>query len=154
MTTKFERAFFTAAVATGIAALFCAGCGATGLAERPHSADVRMSISMGADSPRLLVVGPARLLHVDVEGRGVVSIYSVRVETGLESDCVRAPLPQAMTLVPDETNQLNLDVPAGQAICMATVKREERRLGEVHLHARRLPGAPAQPTGTLQARND
>jgi len=151
MTTKYERAFFTAAVVTGLAALFCAGCGATGLAERPHTADVRLSIPMRADSPRMLVVGPARLLHVDVEGRGVVSLYSVQTVTGLEDDCMGAPLPAAMTLIPDDTNQLNLDVPVGQAVCMAPVKAEDRRLGAVHLHARRTPG---EPFGTLQARND
>jgi hypothetical protein len=153
MTTKFERLFFGAAVATGLAAILCAGCGATGLAERPHTADVRLSIPMRADSPRLVVVGPARLLHVDVQGHGVVSLYAVRAETGLERDCDSAPLPKAMTLIPDETNRLDLDVPAGQAICMTTVKRDDRRLGEVHLHARRFPGAPSAPTGTLQARN-
>jgi hypothetical protein len=151
MTTKYERAFFTAAVATGIAALFCAGCGATGLAERARTADVRLSIPMQADSPRMLVVGPARLLHVDVEGRGVVSLYSVQTVTGLEGDCAGTPLPAAMTLVPDDTNQLNLDVPAGQAVCMAPIKPEDRRLGAVHLHARRTSG---EPFGTLQARND
>jgi hypothetical protein len=153
MTTKFERVFFTAAVATGIAALFCAGCGATGLAERPHTADVRLSIPMRADSPRLVVVGPARLLHVDVDGHGLVSLYGVRAETGLERDCVGAALPGPLTLVPDENNQLNLDVPAGQAICLAPVRREEGRLGQVHLHARRFPGT-REPIGTLQAHND
>jgi hypothetical protein len=155
MITKFERLMFAATIAACAVAIFCsAGCGATGLAERPHTADVRMSIPMRADSPRLVVVGPARLLHVDVQGHGVVSLYAVRAETGLERDCDGAPLPKAITLIPDETNRLDLDVPAGQAICMTTLKRDDRRVGEVHLHARRFPGAPAEPAGTLQARND
>ena len=153
MTTKFERLMFAATVAAGIAAIFCgAGCSTTSLAVRPHVADVRMSIPMRGDAPRLLVVGPARLLHVDVQGHGVVSLYSVRAETGLESDCAGEALPKAMTLIPAESNQLNLDVPAGQAVCMVSVNREGKRQGEVHLHARRqMTGAPI---ASLQALND
>lgn len=125
-------------LATGLAGQ---GCG--GHLQQAHrqgeGRDVRESIAMTDREPRMLLAGPARLLHLQVEKRkGAVTLYRVPRQQGTSADCQATagrdelPLPlfsEAMDVAQDEV------------VC-AQVDRKTR----LSWHARARPGAgePAQ----------
>ncbi|MEO5770070.1 MAG: hypothetical protein ABIS92_17070 [Polyangia bacterium] len=50
--------------------------------------EVRSSIAVGDSEPRMLLAGPARLLHVQVEKRkGVVAVFRAPRQEGTNADC-------------------------------------------------------------------
>lgn len=133
------------------AATLAAGCGAT-TAAGGGSVDLRRSAHIEhGGTPRMLVEGPARLLHLDVHGDRVFSIYSVERRSGTEADClsdgasVHASVARAERRV-----HLNLDVPGGRTLCLAgAAGAAAGRASDVSWHARRVP--PDAPAVTLYA---
>ena len=68
---SINRICFTGAVISAAAAVFMAsGCGVAG-AGMKRAAEVRVATTLEAGSPKMIVSGPARLLHVDVHGGSV-----------------------------------------------------------------------------------
>ena len=102
-------------------ALALGGCAATNLSARPTVADRQETIVTG-ESPRILVTGPARLLHVDLSGEGDVDVRLYRVFVGTSSrtnEACRSAQPISPVLLHGEqTHRLNLDVAPGQAVCV------------------------------------
>jgi hypothetical protein len=115
-----------APVAAGMIALGLAlgGCAATNLSARPTVADRQETIVTG-ESPRLLVTGPARLLHVDLSGEGDVDVRLYRVFVGTSSrtdEACRSAQPISPILLhAEQSHRLNLDVPPGQSVCVAAI---------------------------------
>jgi hypothetical protein len=63
-----NRVCIVGAVVSAAAAIFMAsGCSVAGGMQR--AAEVRVATTLEAGSPKMIVSGPARLLHVDVHGR-------------------------------------------------------------------------------------
>jgi hypothetical protein len=106
-------------------ALALGGCAATNLSARPTVADRQETIVTG-ESPRLLVTGPARLLHVDLSGESDVDVRLYRVFVGTSSrteEACRSAQPISPVLLHGEqSHRLNLDVPPGQAVCVAATQ--------------------------------
>jgi hypothetical protein len=116
-----SRAARTVPVAAGMIALALGGCAATNLSARPTVAD-RQETIVPRESPRLLVTGPTRLLHVDLSGEGDVRLYRVFVgPRPLGDEACRSAQPIAPVLLHGEqTHRLNLDVAPGQAVCVVS----------------------------------
>lgn len=149
-----KLALWSQTAALVAAASFAAGCGVTTTTAR-GPVDLRRSahIEHGA-TPRMLVEGPARLLHLDVRGERVFSIYSVERRSGTEADClsdgasVHASVARAERRV-----QLNLDVPDGRALCLTGAAGGRTGRGsDVSWHVRRV--TPNAPAGTMYADAD
>ena len=86
----------------------------------PRAQDVRGQTVLNAGAPQVVVAGPARLLHVDFEGSRSVSLYSVDSRSGGTDACrVGAPSAKRSALRTNVRNALDLDVPAGQTVCLA-----------------------------------
>ena len=138
-------------------ALVLAGCGTAGVALRANAADQRNEAAVADQTPRLVVAGPARLLHLDLAGAGNASVYRVAVSPGSDGGAAcRVGRPIArVVLARNRTNRLNLDVLAGQAACVVADNDNRRKQGvEVAWHVQ----GPAPFTGgglapeTLHAR--
>ena len=101
-------------------ALAVGGCAATNLAAHPTTVADRQETIVTRESPRLLVTGPARLLHVDVSGEGDVRLYRVFVGTSSRSEeACRSAQPIAPILLHGEQqHRLNLEVDPDQAVCV------------------------------------
>ena len=70
---SINRICLAGAVVSMIAAvLMASGCGVSGGMQR--AGEVRVATRLEAGSPKVMVNGPARLLHVDVHGRGSLSV--------------------------------------------------------------------------------
>jgi hypothetical protein len=122
------------ALASGI------GC-ATASGGHARGRDVHASARIAGDATRVLVTGPALLMHVDVEGRDELSLYAVRRNSGTEADCAAAPIGERTRLRPGASNRVNLTVPADQTICVAATPNARR--ASVMWHARRIEGGSA-----------
>src|SRR5688500_17791103 len=88
-------------VAYGVrSGLFCTVMGLVGWGcasastqrSRPPITEVRVSIVVADTEPRMLLAGPARLLHLHVEKRrtGAVTIFRAQRNTGSSADCLVA----------------------------------------------------------------
>ena len=97
------------------------GCAATNLAAHPTTVADRQETIVTRESPRLLVTGPARLLHVDLSGEGDVRLYRVFVVTSSRSEeaCRSAQPIDPILLHGEQHHRLNLDVDPDQAVCVA-----------------------------------
>ena len=70
---------FAGLAAIAAAAVMGGGCGVTSVAGHSHGRgdDVRSIARMNATTgPKLVVAGPARLLHVDVHGERAFTLYA------------------------------------------------------------------------------
>jgi hypothetical protein len=123
-------------------------CASVGGAGRSGAVDVRGTAAVEAQSPRLIAVGPVRLLHVDVHGNRPVNVYSAVRNTGTDADCRVARPAGVAPLHENRRNPIDVDVPDGQVVCVAPVAgaASTPRPVEVAWHARREGGMPA---GTL-----
>src|SRR5262245_58786754 len=66
---SINRIFFAGAIISAAAAIFMAsGCAGAGASSMQRAAEVRVATTLVAGSQKLMVSGPAQLLHVDVEG--------------------------------------------------------------------------------------
>ena len=145
---------FAGLAAIALAAVMGGGCGVTGAAGHSHGRgnDVRSMARMNATTgPKVIVAGPARLLHVDVHGERAFAIYAVARQTGTDADCRGAAAAPAVSVArANRRRPLDIDVPAGQVACLANGPDAADGHGaEVSWHARR--GAPA--AGVLYADN-
>jgi hypothetical protein len=130
------------ALMTGMSA--CAGMGSATRGQ----VDVRGMVAVEAESPRVIAVGPVRLLHVDVHGGQAVNLWSAVRKTGTDADCGGARPAEGALLRHDRRNPIDADVPDGQVVCLAPAAagRQAAKAIEVSWHARREGGMPA---GTL-----
>lgn len=97
-----------------------AGCAAAGSAERRDATDARGTVAVGAAKPRLVVAGPTRLLHLDIQGRPAL-LYTVARRTGTELDCDGPEIGSPSVIRGDGRTILDLDVSADQVACLAAV---------------------------------
>ena len=115
--------------------LAAAGC-ATTAGGHGGGHDVHSSARIPGDGARVLVSGPAWLLHVDVEGRDDLSLYAVASKDGTDADCTSGPTVEKTHLRPGRSNLVNLSVAAGQTICVGAATTT--RTASVMWHARRI----------------
>jgi hypothetical protein len=125
-----------------------AGC-ATGAGGHARGRDVHASTRLAGDAARVVVSGPAWLLHVDVEGRDDLALYSVARKDGTDADCAAGPTGARKRLQPGAPNLVNLTVPAGEAICIAPAPNA--RTVSVMWHARRIEAGDGRPNAPGQA---
>jgi hypothetical protein len=143
---SINRIFFAGAVVSAVAAaVMASGCAVGGI----DHAEVRVATTLEGASPKMVVVGPARLLHVDVHGRQALSLYSVKRAADGSFNCATVAASDALSLRHGASNDVNLVVPAGEAVCLANGSGLARD-SEVAWHARRGANAPAE---TLHASN-
>jgi len=145
---------FAGLAAIAVAAMMGGGCGVTSAAGHSHGRgnDVRSMARMTAGTgPRVVVAGPARLLHVDVHGDRSFTLYNVARQTGTDADCLAAAAAPAISVArANRRRPLDLDVPAGQVVCLANAAdANDRHSAEVSWHARRGVTEP----GVLYADN-
>jgi len=144
---SINRIFFAGAIASAVAAaLMASGCAAGGGLQ---SAELRVATQLEGASPRMIVAGPARLLHVDVHGRQSLNVYSVKRGADGSANCGAAVHSVALPLRQGASNELNLVVLEDEAVCLANVSGSARA-ADVSWHARRGKDAPAK---TLHASN-
>jgi hypothetical protein len=121
-----------------IALATAAGC-ATISAGHAGRHDVHASARIAGDSARVLVSGPASLLHIDVDGRADLALYSVARKSGTDADCAAGTGVEKKHLRPRMQNVMNLDVGAGETICVASAASSQT--ASVTWHVRRLDAA-------------
>jgi len=130
------------ALATG------AGC-ATIAGGHGERRDVHASTQIAGVGARVLVTGPALLMHVDVEGRDDLVLYAVARKDGTEADCAAGQTGERRRIRPGVSNLVNLPVAAGQTICIAAAP--DSRIASVLWHARRIEGGPVGGRGEALA---
>jgi hypothetical protein len=131
------------------AVLMASGCGVSGGMQ--GSAEVRIATRIEAGSPKLVVAGPARLLHVDVHGRQLLNLYSVKRGADGTVNCLEGARTQVRLLRQGASNELNIVVASDEAICLANDATVVARDTDVAWHAR----CGAEAAGTvLHASND
>ena len=118
-----------------IALATAAGC-ATLSAAHTGGHDVHASARIDGDRARVLVSGPAWLLHIDVDGRDDLALYSVARKDGTDADCAAGTAVEKKRLRAGAPNLVNLEVADGETICIAPVATT--RIASVMWHARRL----------------
>jgi hypothetical protein len=127
--------FFLAALAAGTGA----GCATARVLSR--SQDLHAAARIGANGARVLVVGPALLMHIDVDGRNDLALYTVARKSGTEADCAGALTSERKHLRPGVANLVNLAVTDAQVVCIAV--EPNTRTATVTWHARRIDGGSA-----------
>jgi hypothetical protein len=138
---------FAGAIASAAAAvLLASGCSVAG-AGLHRAAEVRIATTLEGASPKLIVAGPARLLHVDVHGRQELSLYSVKRAADGSFNCASVAASGALPLRHGASNDLNLVVPADEAVCLANGSGIARNT-DVSWHARRGKDAPVEVAHT------
>jgi hypothetical protein len=142
---SINRVFFTGAVISAAAAVFVAsGCSVAGGGMK-RAAEVRVATTLEAGSPKMIVSGPARLLHVDVHGRQSLNVYSVKRGADGKVDCTDKAPSARVSLRQGASNELNLVVRADEAVCVANDASDASpRNADVSWHARRGADVPAE----------
>jgi hypothetical protein len=111
--------------------------------------DLHATAHITGDAARVVVSGPAVLLHVDVDGRDDMALYAVTRKDGTAADCAGGPIGERRQLRPGAPNRLNLTVAADQTICVATAP--STRGGSVMWHARVIDSGAAAASGSAIA---
>ena len=119
-----------------IALATAAGCATLSAGHAGGGHDVHASTRIDGDRARVLVSGPAWLLHIDVDGRDDLALYSVASKDGTDADCAAGAVVEKKRLRAGAPNLVNLDVAAGETICIGPVA--STRIAAVMWHARRL----------------
>jgi len=141
---SINRICLAGAVVSMIAAvLMASGCGVSGGVQR---AEVRVATRLEAGSPKVIVNGPARLLHVNVHGRASLNVYSVKRAADGTANCADKVRSEVVALRQGVSNELNLAVHADEAVCLANANATEAspRGSDVSWHARRGSDQPVQ----------
>lgn len=107
-------------ISFGIIAFSAIGCTAPLLAPRNASADLRGSAAVSSLEPKLIVVGPARLLHVATDRKTGVTFFSVPRRAGTVADC---RVPNAETAELQWDRESDLLVRKDESICVATKRK-------------------------------
>ena len=110
--------------------LAAAGC-ATTAGGHGGGHDVHSSARIPGDGARVLVSGPAWLLHVDVEGRDDLSLYAVARKAGTDADCTSGAVVEKKRLHPGQSNLVNLSVAADETICVGAPSQDADGVGDV-----------------------
>jgi hypothetical protein len=141
---------FAGAIASAAAAvLLASGCNAAGAGGGlQRAAEVRVATSLQAGSPKLMVSGPAQLLHVNVYGQQTLNVYSVKRGADGAVDCAGATRSAVRSLQQRASNELNLVVHADEGVCLATETGEAAPRTDVSWHARRGTDAPIEVAHT------
>ncbi|MEP6652230.1 MAG: hypothetical protein ABJA82_02665 [Myxococcales bacterium] len=142
-TPRFFRPFVpggrNVSLASVLAITFGAwGCAGASRNVRADTLDVRGAASVSDHEPRILIEGPARLLHVDVDRKRDVALFTVRRHPGSPFDCVRDAVPIAAEgTVREGTSHVNRQIEADEAVCFAFEPSGDRRQQvNVSWHAR------------------
>ena len=139
-----NRIFFAGAVISAAAAVFMAsGCGVAGASGMQRAAEVRVATTLEAGSPKVIVSGPARLLHVDVRGHQALNIYSVKRDASGGANCAGPARSGAFALRQAASTELNLEVQDDEAICLANAAGDAPNV-DVSWHARRGTATPVE----------
>lgn len=131
-----------------IALATAAGC-ATISAGHAGGHDVHASARIAGNNARALVSGPVWLLHVNVDGRDDLALYAVASKDGTDADCAAGANVEKKRLQAGVSNLVNLDVAAGETICIAPAA--STRTASVMWHARRLDAGSAAGHGPALA---
>jgi hypothetical protein len=113
------------------AAALAVGCAGSMTSARLSRLDVRDTVTAPGASRRLLLAGPGRLLHVDVERRNVVTVYRVPRHDGTAADCGNEP-PRADAVI--EVTAGALEVPRDESVCVLMARR-----ASLSWHVRHVP---------------
>ena len=147
---NLNKICFAGAIASAAAAvLLASGCnvaGAGGGLQR--AAEVRVATSLEANSPKLMVSGPARLLHVNVYGNQALNVYSVKRGADGAVDCAGTTRSAVRSLQQRASNELNLVVHADEGVCLATEADTAAPRADVSWHARRGGDVPTEVAHT------
>ena len=147
---NLNKICFAGAIASAAAAvLLASGCnvaGAGGGLQR--AAEVRVATSLEANSPKLMVSGPARLLHVNVYGNQALNVYSVKRGADGAVDCAGTTRSAVRSLQQRASNELNLVVHADEGVCLATEADTSAPRADVSWHARRGGDVPTEVAHT------
>jgi hypothetical protein len=111
--------------------------------------DLHATARITGDASRLVVSGPAVLLHVDVDGRDDMALYAVARKDGTAADCAGGPIGARRQLRPGVANRVNLAVAADETICVAAAP--SKRSGSVMWHARLIDGGAGAASGAAIA---
>jgi len=150
---SINRVCFAGAVISAVAAaLMASGCGVAGASGMQRAAEVRVATTLEARSPKMIVSGPARLLHVDVRGHQSLNIYSVKIDASGAANCTGQARSGARALRQAASTELNLEVRHDEAICLANAAGDAPNV-DVSWHARRGVGTPIESGHALQASN-
>src|ERR1700690_1164753 len=118
MSSRKSLSLVASVILSGLAAFGRFGATASAV---PRAKDLRGQTVLNTGTPQSLVAGPARLLHVDFEGARAVSLYSVDSRNGGPDACrAGAAGAKRSALRTNVRNALDLDVPAGQTVCLVT----------------------------------
>ena len=110
--------------------LVLAGAGCASAVTATHRSDVRASAAVSNPEPRLLVAGPARLLHANIDRRAGVTFLRVPLHASAEPDCRGG-----VALGWD--GESDIEVREDEAVCVAVVHKTR-----ISWHARPIAGAP------------
>jgi len=131
-----------------LVATLAAGAGCAAVATVPRGdRDRHATARIAGNAPRVLVSGPALLMHIDLDGGDDLALYAVARKDGTEADCTTDALGERRRLRPGVPNLVNLVVPANQEICVAPTANGGAT--SVRWHARRLDGRPSGPDKAL-----
>lgn len=104
--------------------------------------EVRESVTVRDSAPRLVLAGPGRLLHVDVDDRGRVTIFRVPRRSGAAIDCgSQPPRPDAVI----EMKHASLDVQRDESICLVAVRPTTRARVSVSWHGQHAAERESPP---------
>ncbi|HTB57633.1 MAG TPA: hypothetical protein VLC06_07145 [Polyangia bacterium] len=113
MSSRKQLSLVVSLILSGIVA-----SGGASVSAAPRVGEVRGVTVIKAGAPQVLVEGPARLLHVEFESPEMVSLYRVASNGPDACRTDRADAKRTM-LHSNVRNTLNLNVPAGQTVCVA-----------------------------------
>ncbi len=116
MSSRKSLSLVASVILSGLVAFGSFGASASAAHRAP---DVRGQTVLTTAAPQLVVAGPARLLHVDVEGARAVSLYSVDSTKGGPEACRNGAASAKRALRMNASNELDLDVVAGQTVCLS-----------------------------------
>jgi hypothetical protein len=155
ITSRIAKFLSPASSRLGLAGILAIAVGSSGCAGvsgsvRSATFDVRGSALVSDPEPQMLIEGPVRLLHVDLDRTRDVTLFRVPRRPGSGVDCRQ----QAVAIAANElaragTSHLDLDVAADQAVCFA-VGPEPRGSRKVLLSWHARGQKSANPTESLQ----
>ena len=149
-TSRNSVLMFTVATAALVAGS-SVGCATTRLLSPGETNELRTTASVFERAPQLLVTGPARLLHVDLDGnsRDPVTIYRVARLEGTPADCRQGAAPvwtESLRAPGVKRIVVDVEVPNGEVACLVVDRDAKAESGGrpvlVSWHARQFAPGP------------
>jgi hypothetical protein len=126
------------------------GCATVGADHgQARGRDMHVSATVAGGASRVIVSGPATLLHVDVNGASDLSLYRVARADG--DACAATKRGPATELRRGASNRVNIDVASDEIVCVAAAAAAQGA-ASVTWHARRADEA-SRTAGRLLASN-